>query len=158
MIRSVATFLLVSTLPMIAQAQEARNWQEQCISASRSAALVCRATQTVVDAQNGAPIVRSTVVTSEELDLPGHALLSVELPVGVHIPSGVTLGSITLALETCDTAACYANTPFSGEISDMFLAGGTQPLTFRMAPDQDVSFTLQLDGFAQSFDAIKLAE
>ncbi|SPF77145.1 hypothetical protein ALP8811_02168 [Aliiroseovarius pelagivivens] len=156
--RIVATCLFVTTLPMIAQAQEARNWQEQCISAVRGGTLVCRATQTVVDAQSGAPIVRSTVVTSEELDLPGHALLSVELPVGVHIPSGVTLGNITLALETCDTAACYARTPFSGEVSDMFLSGGTQPLTFRMSPDQDVSFTLQLDGFAQSFDAIKLAE
>ncbi|MCK0142931.1 invasion associated locus B family protein [Aliiroseovarius sp. F20344] len=158
MIRLVATFLLVTTLPLITQAQEARNWQEQCTSAARGAPLVCRATQTVVDAQSGAPIVRSTVVTSDELDLPGHALLSVELPVGVHIPSGVTLGNITLALETCDTSACYAQTPFSGEISDMFLAGGSQPLIFRMAPDQDVSFTLQLDGFAQSFNAIKIAK
>ncbi|WP_298905503.1 invasion associated locus B family protein [uncultured Aliiroseovarius sp.] len=158
MIRFAATCLFVSTLPMIAQAQEARNWQQQCVSTARGATLVCRATQTVIDAQSGAPIVRSTVVTSEELDVPEHALLSVELPVGVHIPTGVTLGNITLALETCDTAACYAQTPFSGEISEMFLAGGEQPLTFRMAPDQDVSFTLQLDGFAQSFDAIKLAE
>ena len=158
MIRSAATFLLVTTLPMIAHAQEARNWQQQCVSAARGGTLVCRATQTVVDAQSGAPIVRSTVVTSEDLDLPGHALLSVELPVGVHIPTGVSLGNITLALETCDTAACYAQTPFSDGIAEMFLAGGTQPLVFRLAPEQDVSFTLQLDGFAQSFDAIKLAE
>ncbi|WP_432447772.1 invasion associated locus B family protein [Aliiroseovarius marinus] len=167
--RPATLCLLTALLPatMLAQsdtdaaaapADAARNWQVQCLSAGRAAPLVCRAAQTIVDAQGGGALLRSTVITSEGIDNATKAMLTVELPVGVHIPSGVSVGDIQLSLETCDNAACYAQIPFEGDVQAMFMAGGDQPIRFRMTADQDVNFTLQTAGFAEAYDAIKLAE
>lgn len=155
---AAALGLAPAVFPGLAAAQDVVNWQVQCAAASRSAPLVCVSSQTLVDAERKTALMRASVSVSPEIEGDTHALINVEIPPGVHIPSGVQLGEQPLDLVNCDGRGCFAQGTFDGPLMQAFMAGGTQDVHFRNANGQDITLTLTLDGFAESFEKIALTD
>jgi len=148
--------LVLSMIPLGLQAQEAQNWRVQCFSEDRAAPLACIASQTLLDSETQAPVLRATVTVSSVIEGDGNAMLNIEVPPGIHIPTGLRLEDLALDLVKCDGNGCAAQASFAGPLADRFMQGGTATVRFRSAGDRDVALSLMLDGFAESYARIAL--
>lgn len=132
-------------------------WGVQCVSQSRTAPLMCKAEQQLLLAETNRLFVKVTVNIDGDTKKPG---MVIQLPHGLHLPSGVKLQfddnkAETQQVETCDNNACYILISDAKRIIVSMKGGKTLKVSFKNMGRDDIEAVLPLDGFT---DAIKSIE
>jgi invasion protein IalB len=140
-----------------APAAPAAGWEPHCTSAGRTAPATCTLEQRLVVQETGQPFVTLTVRVPAE---PRRPFLAVQTPLGLHLPSGLSLKidagqALTVAIERCDQNGCYAGGPIADDFLAALKAGQTLNVTMRAPDGQDLSLAVPLAGFAPGYDAIR---
>ena len=122
---------LIATIGMAlaapASAQDTQNWAVQCIAAEREAPLVCSASQTIVDAQSGQPILSVQIQDQPAFNEP---VLIVQIASGLYIPAGVNFGALSIPIETCTNNTCIASSSMTEQIEQALSSGAQLELSF----------------------------
>jgi invasion protein IalB len=138
-------------------ATPAAGWEPRCTSAGRTAPMSCTLEQRLVVQATGQPFLTLTVQVPAE---PGRPFLAAQTPLGLHLPSGLSLRvdagqALTVAIERCDQNGCYAGGPIADDFLAALKAGQTLNVTMRAPDGQDLSLAVPLAGFAPGYDAIR---
>jgi len=140
-----------------AAAAPAAGWEPRCTSAGRTAPMSCTLEQRLVVQATGQPFLTLTVQVPAE---PRRPFLAAQTPLGLHLPSGLSLRvdagqALTVAIERCDQNGCYAGGPIADDFLAALKAGQTLNVTMRAPDGQDLSLAVPLAGFAPGYDAIR---
>jgi invasion protein IalB len=132
-------------------------WGTSCSAVSRSAALDCVMEQRVIITETWRLLVGVKVRVEGAGRTPA---LMVQTPLGLFMPSGVTLrvDSVEpekLDVQTCDAAGCYAGMAMSAEFVALMVTGRELLVSFQDLARQDVNVTVSLQGFSAGFQMIK---
>lgn len=132
-------------------------WGVQCVSQSRTAPLLCKAEQQLLLAETNQLFVKVTVSVTGDGKKPS---MVVQLPHGLHLPSGIKLQfddskPETQQVETCDNNACYILISDAKRVIVSMKGGKNLKLSFKNMGRDDIEAVLPLDGFT---DAIKSIE
>jgi invasion protein IalB len=117
----------------------------------------CTLEQRLVVQATGQPFLTLTVQVPAE---PRRPFLAAQTPLGLHLPSGLSLKidagqALTVAIERCDQNGCYAGGPIADDFLAALKAGQTLNVTMRAPDGQDLSLAVPLAGFAPGYDAIR---
>jgi invasion protein IalB len=140
-----------------APAAPAAGWEPRCTSAGRTAPMSCTLEQRLVVQATGKPFLTLTVQVPAE---PRRPFLAAQTPLGLHLPSGLSLRvdagqALTVAIERCDQNGCYAGGPIADDFLAALKAGQTLNVTMRAPDGQDLSLAVPLAGFAPGYDAVR---
>jgi invasion protein IalB len=132
-------------------------WEPRCTSAGRTAPATCTLEQRLVVQETGQAFLTLTVRVPAE---PRRPFLAVQMPLGLHLPSGLTLKvdagkPLMLAIERCDQNGCYAGQPVADELLAAMKAGQTLNVAMRAGDGQELSLEVPLAGFARGYAAIQ---
>ncbi|MEO1639717.1 MAG: invasion associated locus B family protein [Pseudomonadota bacterium] len=148
----IAIICLAMATPALAQ--DTPNWAVQCVAPERDAPLVCSASQTIVDAQSGQPILSVQVQDQPALSAP---VLIVQIASGLYIPAGVSFGALSIPIETCTNNTCIASSVMTDEIAQVLTSGAPQELAFETDQRQPATLTILTEGFAEAYPKIRVA-
>ena len=132
-----------------APAQPQRGWQSNCTSTARDVAPDCSIEQRLVLSGTGQLLAAATVRIDGKTRQPA---LMLQLPHGLYLPEGVSLSvdqaePISLELQTCDNAGCYAGSPASKKLLDAMSAGAQLKIGFKNLARKDIQVVMPLTGF-----------
>lgn len=161
---AMAAILLLAPFP--ARAQEAAppaepsaspGWAARCASAGRTAPADCALEQRLVVQETGQPFLTVTVRVPAE---PRAPFLLIQTPLGLHLPSGLTLkvdagAGSTLMFEHCDPNGCYAGRPLDDGLLTAMRTGQDLHLTLRTMDGQNLDLDIPLAGFAKAYAGIQ---
>jgi len=87
-------------------------------------------------------------------------VLTVQLPLGLFLPAGVTIRfdegkPERFDVETCDQKGCYLQIPISNEMLGEMAKGKQMSVTFQNLSKQDIGVPVSLAGFTVAYDKIK---
>ncbi|MFO1067612.1 MAG: invasion associated locus B family protein [Geminicoccaceae bacterium] len=134
-------------------------WSTRCVSEARAVAPACTAEQTVLVRQQQ----NNQVLLTLRLQAPASRsplTFSVQTPLGLLLPAGLTLQvdetpPLTLPLQTCDNAGCYAATPLNDELARAYGAGGRLRIGLQTAAGETLTIEIPLEGFAEALERIR---
>lgn len=132
-------------------------WGVQCGSQSRTAPLSCKAEQQLVLAESNQLFVKVTVNVTGDDKKPS---MVIQVPQGLHLPSGIKLQfddnkAETQQVETCEGNACYIVITDAKRIIVSMKGGNKMKLSFKNMSRDDIEAVLPLDGFSDAFKAIE---
>lgn len=132
-------------------------WGVQCASQNRTSPLSCRAEQQLVLAETNQLFVKFTVSVAGDDKKPSAVI---QLPQGLHLPSGVKLQfddnkAETQQVETCESNACYIVITDAARIIVSMKGGKKLKVSFKNMGRDDIEAVLPLDGFTDAFKAIE---
>lgn len=118
---------------------------------------MCKAEQQLVLAETNQLFVKVTVSVNGDDKKPS---MVVQLPHGLHLPSGIKLqfddsNAETQQVETCDQNACYILISDAKRVIVSMKGGKNLKLSFKNMGRDDIEAVIPLDGFT---DAIKSIE
>lgn len=164
--RILTAALLVAFLPIaaMATAQEPAPpapppWSTRCVSDARAAPPACTAEQTIIVRQQQSNQILLTLrIQSPAARAP--LTFSVQTPLGLLLPAGLTLQVdeapvLTLPLQTCDNAGCYAATPLTDDLTKTFGAGNGLRVGLRTAAGEAFAIDAPLAGFTEAIARIR---
>ena len=104
---------------------------------------------------NGYPLV--VVQISRSAQQQGDFLAIFDVPLGVYLPTGITVTidegeTFRLNFERCDQNGCYAGTILSNEIIESLKRGKKALLSFVDAASQKITATVSLSGITAGLD------
>jgi invasion protein IalB len=157
----IATLAVVLAGPALAQPQDGQafdDWRVRCGRPDESAPEQCHIGQTVVVKETGKPFLY--VGIGYAANRGKDPLLFVTVPLGIHLPSGVTLQvesaqPVSLTVERCDRNGCHAVLA----LDDMLIASMRKGLVARFgladATRQSVRVPISLKGFTAGLKALR---
>jgi len=174
MIATLAGALLATTTPLQAQPQAQPQvtaaskdfgaWQARCetrtagATSQRACGLVSSVT---VKGPDGKPAV-ATVIMLRPTAAAGQYQLSIELPLSVWLPSGVTLRDagqhelIKLPFVTCHPQGCEAGSVIdAGQVGRLAAAGDAASATYELQARKTVTLSFSMKGFAAALSALQ---
>lgn len=133
------------------------NWITNCSSASRQGEPECSVQQSIVKTDTQQIVVLFSVRIPSETRSP---VMLIQLPLGLFLPAGITLQTdeaepISLPVQTCDGAGCYASGPVSDELLDRLRLGTMLFVSFQNLSRARVDVSMPLARFAAAYDAVK---
>ena len=160
MIRSMVCLALVSMIAaggVEAQEQAAAGavaWTTSCASSGRAVEPACEAEQRVVLSSTGQLLAGLTVRFASSSAEPE---LTVQLPHGLYLPSGVRLSAgedqvLDMPLVTCDGNGCYALTGLDGSLLDRLRDAQELTVTFEDMSRAAISVPVAMVGFAEAIE------
>lgn len=132
-------------------------WLTHCTSEARAAPLACSLEQRLIIQETGL-LFLTVAIHVADADATPH--LTVQTPLGLYLPPGLTLqveagAPTTLAIAACDANGCHART----SLADPFLAdlqtGRGLRLRLHTTPDQTIDVEIPLAGFTPGLAAIR---
>lgn len=132
-------------------------WRVQCNSPTGAPSL-CRIFQNIVIKDSREPILRFFVGYGEQADTPVGLFV---VPLGVHLPSGVTLKiddgqTYQLNVEVCLPQGCQIRFGFDENFLNLFKRGsGATVSFFGGANRQPYDIPVSLKGFTAALDALR---
>lgn len=138
-------------------AQPQSGWQSNCTSTARGVAPDCSIEQRLVLSGTGQLLAAVTIRIDGKTRQPA---LMLQLPHGLYLPEGVSLSvdqaePISLELQTCDNAGCYAGSPASKKLLDAMSAGAQLEIGFKNLARKDIQVVMPLTGFTAALAKAK---
>jgi invasion protein IalB len=132
-------------------------WAPRCGSASRDAPLECAIEQSAVMPRTGQLVILVNIRVPADTHTPS-ALI--QLPLGLHLPSGAKLqvdeGATTdMQIQTCEARGCYAGTTIAPELLAAMKSGKQLKISFQNLNKETLTVPLPLADFAAAYDKIK---
>ena len=129
-----------------------RAWVLNC--ANQGAGLVCTAGQLVVFRQ-GQRVIRVNAAVRVDPKSKKPTLL-LQLPLGIYLPSGVTLNfgggkAKAIAFESCNPNGCVAENEMTAAEIKTLVQGADLKLTVRSSDKKPVEFNVPSKGFAAAY-------
>jgi invasion protein IalB len=142
--------------PQSGQAYE--DWQVRCARPNETAPEQCHIGQTVVTKENGKPFLYIGVGYAP--DRPDGPVLLVTVPLGIHLPSGVTLQidqgqPLGLLVERCDRNGCHAGLALDGKTLASMQKGLMARVSIRDSARNPVKVPISLKGFTAGLAALR---
>mgnify|MGYP003627414379 FL=1 len=131
-------------------------WRVQC-NAPAGAPAICQMFQNIVVKESGEPMLRFFVGYQGESETPIGVFV---VPLGVHLPSGITLKiddgqAYELALEVCLPNGCRARFGFDQNFLELFKRGNGGTVSFVGGNRQPFNIPISLKGFTAALKAIR---
>ncbi len=138
--------------------QTFKDWRVRCEQGQGAEPRQCHIFQTVVVSRTEQPILY--VAVGYPPGGAGGAVVFITLPLGVHLPSGVTLrvddgGPVALTLEHCDQGGCHARLRLERAQVASFRAGLVAYVGFRDGLGQPLSIPVSLKGFTAALKTLR---
>lgn len=145
--------------PVAAQNPHAKifgDWRIRCNSATGAPAQ-CQMFQNVVVKDSGKPILQTAVGYLPDVATPVGA---VTLPLGVHLPPGLTLQidkgqTYELAYEVCSRSGCHVRFSIDAKLLDAFKGGSSAEIAFYNNARKRVSIPVSLKGFTVALGQLR---
>lgn len=161
--RRIACTLALLALPLAgAEAQESSNaqasgWSSSCVSESRGGPARCAMEQRIVLQQGSRTLLTVKIELPAE---PRRPALLLQMPLGLHLPSGVTLkvdqgDPLLLPIQSCDPNGCYAGTALADGLLAGLKAGNTLDVTMANAARETIQVPVPLAGFTTAYARIE---
>lgn len=128
-------------------------WKAQCASASRSADLNCKIEQGIFLSETGQQLANVSFHVPGDTSKPE---LVIQLPHGLHLPSGVQLQFDDGAPEnhqvhTCDANGCYVAVQKAARMVVSMKGGTNFTIKFKNLSLNEISVTMPLEGFTAAY-------
>jgi invasion protein IalB len=164
--RAVACLLILGLMLVVGPgsfAQESGNqltsnsWTSRCVSETRGGPASCSIDRRLVVQQTGQPFLTMAVQVAAE---PRNAMLSIQTPLGLHLPSGVRLqidaGEVLpVTLRACDANGCYADMPMDDALLKALKGGQSLRVTLETMAREIVNVDVPLAGFTRAYGGIE---
>jgi invasion protein IalB len=134
-------------------------WSTRCVSDARTAPLHCTAEQTILlRQQQGNQVLLTLRIQSPAARAP--LTLSVQTPLGLLLPAGLTLQvdekpMLTLPMRTCDNAGCYAATPLTDDLAKALTSGKEVQVGLQTTAGEALVIHAPLAGIAEAIERIR---
>ena len=137
--------------------QPAANWASRCASDGRQSGLDCSVEQSIVETKSRQLLMQIVVRVPPDTRKP---VLTIQLPLGLFLPAGVTLKfdenkPERFDVQTCDQKGCYLQMPVSNEMLQEMAKGKQLSVSFQNLSKQDIGVPVSLNGFMVAYDKIK---
>ncbi len=128
-------------------------WKAQCSSASRSGDLKCKIEQGIFLSDTGQQLANVSFHVPGDTSKPE---LVIQLPHGLHLPSGVQLQFDDSAPEshqvhTCDANGCYVAVQNAARMVVSMKGGNNFTIIFKNLSLNEIKVTMPLDGFTAAY-------
>jgi invasion protein IalB len=132
-------------------------WGVQCASQNRAAPLACKAEQQMLLAETNQLFIKVTININGETKKPS---MIMQLPHGLHLPSGIKIQfddkkAETQHVETCDGTACYVYVEDAARIVVSMKGANEMKLSFKNMAHADIETSLPLKGFSDAYKAVE---
>lgn len=136
---------------------QASGWTSSCVSDGRTAPARCQIEQRIVLQQGNRTLLTVRIEMPAE---PRRPALLFQMPLGLHLPSGVTLvidqgQPQQTAIESCDPNGCYAGMPLEAALLAGLKAGNTLQVTLHNLARETIEVPVPLAGFSAAFARIE---
>ncbi len=133
------------------------NWASRCASDGRQSGLDCSVEQSIIETKTRQLLMQVVVRVPPDTRKP---VLTIQMPLGLFLPAGVTLKfdegkPERFDVETCDQKGCYLQMPISNEMLQEMAKGKQMSVTFQNLNKQDIGVPVSLNGFMVAYDKIK---
>lgn len=138
--------------------QTFKNWRVRCQKPEAAAPVQCHIFQTVVVSQTGQPILY--VAAGYPPEGAGGPTAFLTLPLGIHLPSAVTLrvdqgDPVAVPVEHCDRDGCHARLGLDRRLIASLQAGLVAHVGFRDGVGQPITVPVSLEGFTAAMKALR---
>jgi invasion protein IalB len=142
--------------PAKAKPPNGQGWIARCVSNARKSPVECSIEETLVMANSGQLIASVVVRIPPDSHDP---LLTIRIPVGLYLPSGVNIQiddgkPQPVPLQTCDLQGCFAEMPLSASVLAALKSGQRLSIIFQNLLKNNVVLPLPLDNFADALQKI----
>lgn len=132
--------------------QKASGWSVRCTNPGMG--LSCKATQTIGNRKTRKRVLSVSVSKPRKGKRGGGMLL--QLPLGLFLPAGVTMGVDVetperLTIQTCNAKGCFAGAPLTPDKLTAMTTGTKLFVTFQNMKKQKVVVPVPLKGFAEAY-------
>ena len=138
--------------PTTPSAPEAPLWLISCSNQANPSVLTCEFSQSIVLTQGNQRVATASFVKDAgQPEMTG----VFTLPVGVHLPAGLTLSvddaeMAQVPFRYCDAQSCRAEAEIEEGWMDILRSGSELTLGVERADRQPVNFAFQLEGFSET--------
>jgi invasion protein IalB len=153
---------LLAFSPVGGQTQEAptaqaSGWTSSCVSDGRGAPARCAIEQRIVLQQNNRVFLTVKIELPAE---PRNPTLFVQTPLGLHLPSGLTLKvdqgqPVPMAIQSCDQNGCYAGAAVDGGLLASLKAGNMLHVVLQTLARETLDIEVPLSGFSAAYGRIE---
>lgn len=128
-------------------------WAAQCASQSRSSDLHCSVEQGLFLAESGQQFAKVSIRVPGDTHKPE---MVIQLPHGIHLPSGIKIQfddgtAETQQVQTCDSKGCYLVLKDATRTVVSMKGGKTLKLSFKNLSLDDIEAVMPLDGFSVAY-------
>jgi len=132
-------------------------WASRCSSDGRQSGLDCSAEQSIIETKSRQLLMQVAVRVPSDTRKP---VLTIQMPLGLFLPAGVTLRFDAgkperYDVQTCDQKGCYLQVPVSNEMLQAMGKGKQMTVTFQNLGKQDIGVPVPLNGFMVAYEKIK---
>jgi invasion protein IalB len=133
------------------------NWASRCAAEGRQSAPDCSVEQSIIETKSRQLLMQIVVRVPPDTRKP---VLTIQLPLGLFLPAGVTIRfdegkPERFDVQTCDQKGCYLQMPVSNEMMAEMAKGKQMSVTFQNLGKQDIGVPVSLAGFTVAYDKIK---
>ncbi|MGH1350125.1 MAG: invasion associated locus B family protein [Methyloligellaceae bacterium] len=126
-------------------------WQVNC--SSNGVKINCAASQQLFLRKTRQLLLSITVRATPDKK---NGVMMVQLPHGLHLPSGLKFKidnekEDTQQIQTCDQRGCYVGMPVKGALLKKMRSGKVLNVTFKNVNQKDIKISVPLKGFDQAF-------
>ena len=130
-------------------------WAAQCASQSRSSVLHCNVEQGLFLAEGGQQFAKVSIRVPGDTHKPD---VIIQLPHGIHLPSGIKIQfddgtAETQQVQTCDGKGCYVVLKDATRTVVSMKGGKTLRLSFKNLSLDDIEAVMPLDGFTAAYES-----
>ncbi len=138
--------------------QTFKDWRVRCGKADAAAAPLCHIFQTVVVSQTAQPFLY--IAAGYPPEGTGGPTLFITLPLGIHLPSGVSLSvdqgqPVPAQVEHCDRDGCHARLALDRRMIKSLQAGLVAQVVFQDGVGQAIMVPVSLKGFTAALKAVR---
>ncbi len=135
-----------------------KDWRLRCDKADAATPPSCHIFQTVVVSQTGQPFLY--VAAGYPREGPGGPTLFLSLPLGIHLPSGVSLSvdqgqPVPVPVVHCDRDGCHARLALDRRLIKSLQAGLVAQVGFQDGVGQPITVPVSLRGFTAALKAVR---
>jgi invasion protein IalB len=132
-------------------------WASRCASDGRQSALDCSVEQSIIESKSRQLLMQVVVRVPPDTRKP---VLTIQLPLGLFLPGGVTLRfdegkPDRFDVQTCDQKGCYLQVPVSNEMLQAMGKDKQMLVTFQNLSKQDIAVPVPLNGFMVAYQKIQ---
>ncbi len=133
------------------------SWASRCASEGRQSGLDCSVEQSIIETKTRQLLMQVVVRVPPDTRKP---VLTIQMPLGLFLPAGITLRfdegkPERFDVQTCDQKGCYLQMPVSNEMLQEMAKAKQMSVTFQNLNKQDIGVPVSLNGFMVAYDKIK---
>lgn len=134
-----------------------QNWNTSCVADGRNAPMTCTMEQQIIVRETGQRLARLSI--SKTPGGTGFGSMLLQVPLGISIVDSLTMqiddvAPVTVPIQTCDAAGCYAGQLIDDKQISALRAGSKLVLSFFDLQKQKIAAGFTLAGFTTAYSKI----